>query len=163
MCGVVCGCELRNHPINAIWTGLVFIITYLFISVPFIPSGNSALHSADRIRDHDTVTKMLIENGADLNIVNKNGLTPLESAINDGNLFRCDMKLQITSIKRIDLVRAVHGRSLVRRIFFIRTNKQNNNVPTNERTCKKFHFSTKVRFACLFVRRATFTNVRTLT
>lgn len=66
--------------------------TYLFVSVPFIPSGNSALHLADRITELGTVTKILIENGADLNIINQNGLTPLELAINDGNRFKCDMK-----------------------------------------------------------------------
>lgn len=40
-----------------------------------------ALHLAVVSKDREIIARMLIENGANLNVVNNNGLTPLESAI----------------------------------------------------------------------------------
>lgn len=52
--------------------------------------GDSALHLAVMASNRDSITRLLIENEADLNIINKNGLTPLELAIDKGNPFKYD-------------------------------------------------------------------------
>lgn len=55
--------------------------------------GHTALHSAVQVgwSNRQNITRMLIENGADLNVVGKDGSTPLDLAI-IGNQFECDIE-----------------------------------------------------------------------
>lgn len=46
--------------------------------------GNSPLHFAVQSSDRHNIARLLIENGAALNAVNKSGATPMESAIDNG-------------------------------------------------------------------------------
>lgn len=50
----------------------------------------TALHMAVVSHDRDGITKLLIENGADLNVINDDSLTPLELAIDTGSPFEFD-------------------------------------------------------------------------
>lgn len=50
-----------------------------------VTSGNSALHVAIQWNhNRESIPRLLIENGADLNVINRNGLSPLDLAIDGG-------------------------------------------------------------------------------
>lgn len=69
-----------------------FYFIYAFFSTSYVPGGTaltSAVQSSDQKRI--AIARLLIENGADLNIRNKYNNSPLTLAINRGNLFKYDL------------------------------------------------------------------------
>lgn len=67
---------------------LIFISIHLFN----VLVGDSPLHLAVQSEDRQNITRLLIESGADLNVQNRTGFTPMESAIDQGVLTRNSKK-----------------------------------------------------------------------
>lgn len=56
----------------------------------FADAGNTALHFAVEASDRESIARLLIANGANLDVVNKKRQTPLEVAIDKGIPFKCE-------------------------------------------------------------------------
>ena len=73
------------------------------------PAGDTAVHVASA-QGYDAVLRVLAERGADLNVRNKRGLTPLGALVGRGNAKNADTSARSTREDTIALLRSLGAR-----------------------------------------------------